>query len=119
LIDDTSRFEKSARCPKCGNYLFRVIESRNINGVKRRRRACKDLGCGHRETTYEVSSADYQFLKKARAVERIFSSGGENASKKQLTCQESCALWKNGACEFDFPEAGGRFAEECTLFEQR
>lgn len=119
MIEDTSRFEKSAKCPKCGQHLFRVIETRNVSGIKRRRRRCGDSACDHRETTYEISSSDYQFLKKARQVEKIFSSGGKIASQKQLTCQDSCSNWANGSCTFDFPEAGGRFAEECTLFDQR
>jgi hypothetical protein len=116
--DDSARFAKSSKCPKCGEHLFRVAESRNVNGIKRRRRICGDKDCNHRETTYEISSADYQFLNKARAVERIFSGAKNAKSSSQVTC-DSCVQWKNGGCDFDFPEAGGRFAEECSLYDRR
>lgn len=40
------------RCPFCGEEETKVIDSRSIEGKKKRRRAC--LKCGKRFTTYEV-----------------------------------------------------------------
>lgn len=41
------------RCPKCGNYEDKVLDSRNIRdgNAIRRRREC--LACGYRYTTFE------------------------------------------------------------------
>ena len=39
------------KCPFCGYYDSRVIDSRDVNDGIRRRRQC--LGCGSRFTTYE------------------------------------------------------------------
>jgi transcriptional regulator NrdR family protein len=117
-VEDTVKFEKAALCPSCGKHLFRVIESRNVNGIKRRRRACKNASCGHRETTYEIDASDYQLLKKARAIEKILLGAETSAHKEQVFCS-SCDNWVAGKCEFSFPEAGGRFAEECSLYRPR
>lgn len=99
-------------CPRCGERSYFVVESRKTNGIQRRRRSCNS--CGHKATTYEISSSDYELLRKARQVEKIFSDLSGN--KDQLTC-ESCKHWQDGSCDFSFPEAGGAFAEECSLYK--
>ena len=98
-------------CPNCRCLSYFVMESRKEDDAQRRRRKCKE--CGYKATTYEISASDYDFLKKARKVERIFSGSGP-----QLTCERSCEHWKGG-CGFDFPDAGGAFAEECLVFQQK
>jgi hypothetical protein len=95
-------------CPQCGEQAYFVVESRKAQGIQRRRRCCKT--CGYRATTYEISATDYELLKKARYVETIF---GEK--DKSLVCQ-SCSFWGAKGCSFGFPEAGGRFAEECSNY---
>jgi transcriptional repressor NrdR len=53
------------RCPNCGNFDDKVIESRTLaNGEAiRRRRECN--GCGHRFTSYErVEDKQFMVIKK-------------------------------------------------------
>lgn len=42
-------------CPSCGHKRLMVLETRNVDGVLRRRRQC--LACGERVTTIEVPVA--------------------------------------------------------------
>lgn len=113
-------------CPKCKQPGLKVLETRLVeNGtVRRRRRAC--TLCEHRYTTYEV---DQDFYRKAKdsliVLDRIQScfsdapvGGPEKTVKKpQRTC-EQCFHMAHYGCAFDFPEAGGSFAEECSMFTE-
>lgn len=44
------------QCPECNEESF-VIDSRDVEMARRRRRQCKN--CGHRYTTYEVHADEY------------------------------------------------------------
>ena len=46
------------QCEKCGKEQLDVCDSRNFNGIRRRKKKC--LACGHRITTYEISEYDYK-----------------------------------------------------------
>ena len=45
-------------CPKCGYGFSKVIDSRNIENGKKRRREC--VGCGTRYNCIEISEAQYK-----------------------------------------------------------
>jgi len=68
-------------------------------------------------TTYEVSASDFKLILKAKQVERLFFDRANTTRPNQKICA-SCHHWVN-RCTFGFPEAGGTFADECDLFEQR
>ncbi len=59
------RGEKAVRCPYCGNFNDKVIESRTMaNGESiRRRRECAD--CGYRFTSYEhIEEKQFMVVKR-------------------------------------------------------
>lgn len=104
-------------CANCGKTAVRVLETKKNREGIRRRRECS--ACNHRDTTYEVSQELYRELKEAHAVnKKILSLLKLDAFKKvdEKTC-DNCAHYKNSLCYFEFPDAGGTFAEECSLFE--
>ena len=49
-------------CPKCGYGYYRIIDSRTVESVKRRRHECG--GCGFRYTGIEIPVAEYKKMKK-------------------------------------------------------
>jgi transcriptional regulator NrdR family protein len=49
-------------CPECGSTRNRVIDSRSLDGRRRRRRECNN---GHRFTTYEISAADLEEIERS------------------------------------------------------
>ncbi len=56
------------RCPFCNFEDTKVVDSRSIDGKKRRRRECTD--CGKRFTTYEaVEMPAYLVIKRDNTVE--------------------------------------------------
>jgi len=102
-------------CPYCKVCALRVIESRKTKYSRRRRKHCDN--CGKRQTTHEVSEA---FYKDAISNLSILSNVRSLLLKevtvtKRVTCSE-CNHWDDG-CAFDFPEAGGAFASECSMFK--
>jgi hypothetical protein len=113
-------------CPECKETTLKTIESRLVDSdrVRRRRRACSH--CGHRDTTYEV---DEKFYREAREYGRVLGKiqmcltnkklGDleESVKKPERTC-EQCFHMSHYGCSFDFPEAGGSFAEECSMFAE-
>lgn len=53
-------------CCKCGKKLS-ILDTRTTRrGTRYRRRICPF--CGHRETTYELSKAQYEKMKTAIAI---------------------------------------------------
>lgn len=109
-------------CPNCLGPNFHIIEVRQRTGYKYRRRHCKD--CALRVTTYEISEQDFELLNKVKAelaqeddqLEPIKGSGESESSSDRCGF---CDHWQNGKCYFLFPEAGGIFAEECSLYSRR
>jgi transcriptional regulator NrdR family protein len=61
----------SVQCPEC-NGESRVIDSRDTDEARRRRRVC--LHCGHRYTTYEIHAAAYERLQMLKVdIEKVES----------------------------------------------
>ena len=48
-------------CGNCGNDKLDVVDSRNADGVRRRRKRCPI--CDNRFTTYEIDEEDYKKYK--------------------------------------------------------
>lgn len=53
----------SVQCPKC-NGESHVIDSRDEESARRRRRKCDS--CGHRYTTYEIHAEEYNRIRKLK-----------------------------------------------------
>ena len=92
-------------CPECGSLAVFILETRNAGTAKRRRKRCDR--CGHRETTYEITQQEYFRLRKGKA--------SVEPEPPRLSC-DSCTHWKTTSCGMDFPEAGGKFAAECSCY---
>lgn len=55
----------SVQCPKC-NGESHVIDSRDEESARRRRRKCDS--CGHRYSTYEIHAEEYNRIRKLEPV---------------------------------------------------
>jgi hypothetical protein len=111
----------SSPCPSCQHDSFKVIESRiAFETVRRRRKSCS--ACGHRETTYEVSQAFFvEAQSNAELLLRLKRAlTGKDFPSSVLESSETscldCTYFEHNRCSFEFPEAGGSFARECTMF---
>ena len=93
-------------CGECGSLAVFIIESRPLpRGGRRRRKRCDR--CGHRATTYEISQEEYKALRKGKALPR--------KTTPSVQC-DTCIHWETTSCGFDFPEAGGWFAADCSCY---
>ena len=113
---EIARANRPTNCSFCGASEVRTLETRPNNKAIRRRKQC--LSCKRRETTYEISQAEYrqlQTLEKLRAV--LLGADIANGEAK-LNCS-GCMYWERRKCEMDFPEAGGLFANDCACYKQR
>lgn len=121
---DVARAHLSIRCPSCNEIAVKIIESRGTRGdsIRRRRRECGE--CGYRDTTYEVTESFFKLAKENKNILgkiRKFVSGSDKPEPKEIvntlgaTC-ERCSYMSSYGCAFDFPEAGGSFAEECSMY---
>jgi hypothetical protein len=99
-------------CSNCGATEVRVLESRPNRNAIRRRKHCSS--CGHRETTYEIAQAQYKELEVLARLRKVLS--GNEPAPIALLCQD-CSNWADRSCSFGFPEAGGRFATDCSVFD--
>lgn len=113
-------FATGKECPNCLSQSFYVIEGKSVWNYKRRRRCCEK--CGYRATTYEVSKEDFELIREIlRKKEEIRKKQREKRAAAKAANQKVCANcvhWKNFECGFEFPDAGGIFAEECSLYER-
>lgn len=121
---DPSHPQILTSCPACKAAGIKIIESRETktDSIRRRRRAC--VKCGHKDTTYEVTES---FFKTAKENKRLLAKirdflvcpeapgPKENVNAVEATC-EQCGHMSSYGCAFDFPEAGGDFAQECSMF---
>jgi DNA-directed RNA polymerase subunit M/transcription elongation factor TFIIS len=102
-------------CPKCSELSVFIIDSRKTKDGIRRRKKCES--CGYRYTTREILDKTYQQLVESQRivtkVQNLF--GGKQVMKNSHTC-EQCSHWSSFGCGMGFPEAGGTFAEECSVF---
>ena len=58
-------------CPSCNHDKNATLESRKSPNITRRRREC--LECGHRWTTSEINTEEYQgTLENAKWAEKAF-----------------------------------------------
>lgn len=72
-----------------------------------------------------------ELIKAGETLEQIRSMvGGKGRGKGKtaaaapapvpvITCETHCKYWQHGLCDFDWPEAGGTFADECSNYENR
>lgn len=58
-----TRIVDSVQCPKC-NGESKVIDSRDEESARRRRRQCN--GCGNRYTTYEIHADEYNRIRQLK-----------------------------------------------------
>ena len=70
--------------------------------------------CAHAETTFEITAKQMEeyslLLRLNTAISRVLNpTTGESCT--------SCSYWLDGSCSMQFPEAGGSFASECSLYE--
>ena len=107
---------RPTNCSACGAREVRVIETRANNQAIRRRKQC--LACKHRETTYEISQAQYHQLQTLDKLRAVLLGTDASPIKIKLTCLD-CIYWKRSKCDMSFPEAGGAFAEECSCYQNR
>ena len=108
---EIARANWPVNCSKCGANAVRVLETRpNRDSIRRRKHCCS---CGHRETTYEVSQAQYKELEVIARLRKVL--GGDEPAAPKRHCQ-SCKHWDDGACDFGYPEAGGGFACDCSTY---
>ena len=107
----------SNECPKCRSTDFHVVETRFGKNYKRRRRKCG--ACDFAVTTYEVSKESYDAAKRnARFIHELhghFSMRDNKDPVVGLTC-DSCRHMRLEGCTFEFPDAGGTFAEMCIHY---
>ena len=93
-------------CTICGSLAVFIIESRPLpNGGRRRRKRCDR--CGHRETTYEITAQEYKALR---------GRGKPKPAPVSTESCEQCIHWETTSCGLGFPEAGGKFAADCSCF---
>lgn len=82
--------------------------------MRRVRRMCSN--CGHRHTVYEVGKEVLDELERDAALlkqMRILLDVQDRVVSIQCN---SCTYWSNDGCTMDFPEAGGEFAGECSVY---
>lgn len=111
-------------CPKCRQQTCITIESRiNKDNSRRRRKECSE--CGHRYTTYEVSEHFYKSSNlNQRRVDTITKCLNLNSSTQSTHALsdsfcDNCVYMCSYGCSFDFPDAGGTFATECSMFQRK
>ena len=109
------------RCPECNEVGFATQESRKTREAIRRRRVCPN--CGFRQTTYEVTQQWYREAQRNRDIvlklRRALDSETEKTLSKKKVVEASCSMcsfMSERGCFFDFPEAGGEFATECSQY---
>lgn len=105
-------------CPACEVGSLVALETRNVSGINRRRRQCKE--CGHRVTTYEIPQETYQELRTAadtlaRVQRALYPSGSPTPESEPLPCH-SCHFVASGACSFGYPEAFTTDAIGCSQY---
>ena len=109
---EIARANWPSNCSNCGAAEVRVLETRPNRDAIRRRKHC--YHCGSREPTYEITQAQYKELEVLARPRKVL--GSDESASIALLCQD-CSNWHDGACSFGFPDAGGRFASDCSVFD--
>lgn len=119
-VSDVFKKEVVHSCPSCYLREVKVIESRRSSNHIRRRREC--LSCNHRWSTMEISKELYDRLVASELlvsrVQKVMAKKEEvkePISEKKIC--ENCVYWES-ECTMDFPEAGGEFARDCSLYTE-
>lgn len=114
--------KQATTCPVCKQQSSITAESKpNKDSARRRRKICTE--CGYRHTTYEVSEEFYRTaVINQRAVDNFIKC--LNLDRRSSVDDESnthscddCVHMRSSGCSFEFPDAGGAFANECSMFE--
>ena len=88
---------------------------RRLDEAVRMRRKC--LICSHAETTFEITAKQMQeyslLLRLNTAISQVLNP---TVRESRQSCT-TCSYWLDGSCSMQFPEAGGSFASECSLYE--
>ena len=88
---------------------------RRLDEAVRMRRKC--LICSHTETTFEITAKQMQeyslLLRLNTAISQVLNP---TVRESRQSCT-TCSYWLDGSCSMQFPEAGGSFASECSLYE--
>jgi hypothetical protein len=113
-----------SKCSNCGELTCVTIESRlQKDKTRRRRKECTH--CKARFTYYEVSEEFYKLaLRNQKLVENIITCLDLNfctQSSHAVSVDDcdNCVHMRSDRCYFDFPDAGGSFASECSMFERK
>jgi hypothetical protein len=108
-------------CPHCGIRAVRILESRKEGGFIRRRKKCS--ACDERFTTFELTQSQLDELRYLSGVaKKLFKFIEEHESKTFSAASKNCDYCIHmsalGECSMGFPEAGGSFADECSLYRE-
>ena len=102
-------------CPKCGTKALKMTEMRpRSNGVPANRMRRRCLNCGHGETTYEITADQMKQFEDLLRLDAAVAAYMQVAKPDSCT---SCIHWTRHGCSMGIPEAGGNFANDCSLFE--
>ena len=113
-----------SKCSNCGELTCVTIESR-VQKDKTRRRRKECTHCKERFTYYEVSEEFYKLaLRNKRLVETIIKcldlgSCTQSSHAVSVDVCDNCVYMRSGDCDFGFPDAGGTFASECSVFQRK
>ncbi len=73
--------------------------------------------CAHAETTFEITAKQMEeyslLLRLNTAISQVLNP---TVCESRQSCT-TCSYWLDGSCSMQFPEAGGSFASECSLYE--
>jgi hypothetical protein len=115
--------QSSYECPFCKQQTAITIESR-LNKELSRRRRIECTECKNRYTTYEVSESFYkQAIVNQRAVDNFIKIlnlklSSESTYERPVDNCDDCIYMRASGCDLEFPEAGGTFAADCSMFER-
>lgn len=94
---------RSARTPLSADEVLVILTSDASAG-----QLSHELGRSHRAI---------RMVRQGATHRSLFPELPRQEAAGQPTCQ-SCCHWQNG-CTYGFPEAGGPFANDCTLYESQ
>lgn len=63
---------------------------------------------------YNMTHQSISLIRSGRAYRDVYAALG-----LQRDGCHSCKFWESSQCSFGFPEAGGTFSKECTLYERQ
>jgi hypothetical protein len=110
------------KCPKCNEFAFRVIETRNSKLAIRRRHRCDR--CKFATTTHEVSDEFFNdaknnaaILKKIQSVLKIEINSLEIPIDEVTSSCSSCSHNQGNSCSYGIPEFNTPDSFDCNLYK--